>query len=55
MVFRGQGLAVPAQEADYRFLRFRPPIATLDKGTALPLPHIRLDRAMEFLLGDRLG
>ena len=55
MVFRGQGLAVPAQDADYRFLRFRPPIASLDKGTALPLPHIRLDRAMEFLLGDRLG
>ncbi|PLW75453.1 YcjX family protein [Cohaesibacter celericrescens] len=38
-----------------RFVRFRPP--ELDKsssGTALSLPHIRLDRALEFLLGDIL-
>jgi predicted YcjX-like family ATPase len=51
-VFRGQGLGRP--DGDFRFVRFRPPIATLDKGLPLPLPHIRLDRAMEFLLADRL-
>jgi uncharacterized protein len=35
---------------DYRFVRFRPPPADPIK----PLPHIRLDRAVEFLIGDRL-
>nr|WP_320141557.1 YcjX family protein [uncultured Cohaesibacter sp.] len=37
------------------FVRFRPP--ELDKnaeGVALSLPHIRLDRALDFLLGDIL-
>jgi predicted YcjX-like family ATPase len=48
--FRGlsQGSAA---EADYRFLRFRPPGGT---GIEAPLPHIRLDRALQFLIGDRL-
>jgi uncharacterized protein len=55
-VFRGDALAVDDEEADFRFLKFRPPIAKLDKDKeALPLPHIRLDRAMEFLLGDKLA
>ena len=54
-VFRGQGLAVPSAEADFRFVRFRPPMATLDKGELQPLPHIRLDRALEFLLGDKVN
>jgi predicted YcjX-like family ATPase len=39
------------------FLRFRPPRLVLN-GAGLeqaPLPHIRLDRAMEFLLGDKLA
>jgi uncharacterized protein len=54
-VLRGEGLHLSAEEADYRFLRFRPPLAQRDAaGTALPLPHIRLDRALQFLLGDRL-
>ncbi|RLQ87701.1 YcjX family protein [Notoacmeibacter ruber] len=38
-----------------RFVRFRPPM--LEKtagGAALSLPHIRLDRALQFLIGDRL-
>lgn len=40
---------------DYRFVRFRPPMTARDSaGAALPLPHIRLDRALQFLLGDRL-
>ncbi len=51
-----RGGSAPAGEADYRFVRFRPPRATLDDdGRSLPLPHIRLDRALQFLLGDRLA
>ena len=52
---RGEGLAVPHDEADYRFVRFRPPVAQpAADGESLPLPSIRLDRALEFLLGDKL-
>jgi predicted YcjX-like family ATPase len=42
-------------DADYRFLRFRPP--PLERGTngGPALPHIRMDRALQFLIGDRLG
>jgi predicted YcjX-like family ATPase len=55
LVFRGDALATPEDEADYRFLRFRPPLPRFaDNGELLPLPHIRLDRALQFLLGDRL-
>ncbi len=36
---------------DYRFVRFLPPKADPTQ----PLPHIRLDRAVEFLIGDRLA
>jgi predicted YcjX-like family ATPase len=55
LALRGDALAVPHDEADYRFLRFLPPVATLGKdGRPMPLPSIRLDRALEFLLGDRL-
>jgi uncharacterized protein len=44
------------QNADYRFLRFRPPIPQRDpSGELLALPHIRLDRALQFLFGDRLA
>src|SRR5262249_35129858 len=39
---------------DYRFLRFRPPAVAPHEGKAA-LPHIRLDRALQFLLGDRLA
>jgi len=46
--------AATTQEADFRFVRFRPPPveAAGDGGPALP--HIRLDRALQFLIGDRL-
>jgi uncharacterized protein len=55
LVFRGDALAVAEEEAEFRFLKFRPPVAQLGRdGEPLPLPHIRLDRAMQFLLGDRL-
>ncbi len=53
-VFLGDMGVVDPRAADYRFVRFRPPIAQRDAaGTALPLPHIRLDRALQFLLGDK--
>jgi predicted YcjX-like family ATPase len=39
-----------AEDAHFRFLRFRPPAIGKDD----PLPHIRLDRALQFLIGDRL-
>jgi uncharacterized protein len=43
-----------AQDADYRFLRLLPP-ALQNTGDGEPsLPHIRLDRALQFLIGDRL-
>ena len=39
-----------------RFPRFRPPPRQADAaGRPSVLPHIRLDRALEFLLGDRLA
>jgi predicted YcjX-like family ATPase len=51
--FKGLTTASPS-DADYRFLRFRPP-SLPRAGTITPtLPHIRLDRALQFLLGDRL-
>ncbi|MEO4040967.1 YcjX family protein [Hoeflea sp. CAU 1731] len=38
------------------FVRFRPPkLETTAEGLTLSLPHIRLDRALEFLLGDLLA
>jgi predicted YcjX-like family ATPase len=51
--FRGL-TAATADNADFRFLRFRPP--QLERsGTEEPaLPHIRLDRALQFLIGDKL-
>ena len=55
-VFRGDALGQGAGEGDYRFARFRPPLlARDDDGQWPPIPHIRLDRAIEFLLGDRLS
>jgi predicted YcjX-like family ATPase len=39
-----------------RFVRFRPPkIERTADGVSLSLPHIRLDRAVQFLIGDRLA
>lgn len=46
----------PAEDPAIRFVRFRPPLLERTaEGTKLSLPHIRLDRALEFLLGDRLA
>ena len=45
-----------AVDSSLRFIRFRPPMLekTAD-GLTLSLPHIRLDRALQFLIGDRLA
>jgi uncharacterized protein len=46
----------PLTRADERmFVRFRPPnVATIPGTGSGPLPHIRLDRAIDFLIGDHL-
>lgn len=42
-------------ESAIRFVRFRPPkLERTAEGVTLSLPHIRLDRALQFLIGDRL-
>jgi uncharacterized protein len=43
-------------EGNMRFVRFRPPALEMTKdGITLSLPHIRLDRALQFLIGDKLA
>lgn len=55
LVFRENASAAKSNEIDYRFVRFRPPMPIrTEKGILAPPPHIRLDRAFQFLLGDRL-
>ncbi len=49
-IFEGDAIALPEADNDWRFVRFRPPAAQ----RGLPAPHIRLDRALQFLIGDRL-
>ena len=45
-----------AKVEDLRFVRFRPPrLERTAEGVSLSLPHIRLDRALQFLVGDRLA
>jgi hypothetical protein len=51
--FRGLSSAA-ADSSDFRFLRFRPPALERDGKGEPALPHIRLDRALQFLIGDRL-
>ena len=50
-VFQGDAIALPEAENDVRFVRFRPPLTARGE----PAPHIRLDRAMQFLFGDKLA
>jgi hypothetical protein len=45
---------VTHEDAAFRFLRFRPPRIDRTMDGLPSLPHIRLDRALEFLIGDRL-
>jgi predicted YcjX-like family ATPase len=49
-----RGLSAPGGP-DFRFLRFRPPPAERAADGLPALPHIRLDRALQFLIGDRLS
>jgi uncharacterized protein len=51
--FRGISTTSP-QNADFRFLRVRPPVLEVTESGTPALPHIRLDRALQFLIGDRL-
>jgi len=43
-----------SDQTDFRFLRFRPPLLAREGGEEPALPHIRLDRALQFLIGDKL-
>jgi predicted YcjX-like family ATPase len=48
--------AAEADAPSLRFVRFRPPkLERTAEGMTLSLPHIRLDRALQFLIGDRLA
>ena len=42
------------QGGDFRSIRFRPPMLEETDDGIPALPHIRLDRALQFLIGDRL-
>ncbi|MDA9528648.1 YcjX family protein [Bradyrhizobium sp. CCBAU 25338] len=51
-----RGLSTEAAEtSDFRFLRFRPPKLEREGNGEPALPHIRLDRALQFLIGDKLS
>ena len=46
----------PEAASPVRFMRFRPPaLERTAEGLTLSLPHIRLDRALDYLIGDRLA
>src|SRR3954447_16358302 len=51
--FRGLSSASD-EKTDFRFLRFRPPQLESLGEQDPALPHIRLDRALQFLIGDKL-
>jgi hypothetical protein len=51
--FRGLS-STGTEKTDFRFLRFRPPPLECDGENAPALPHIRLDRSLQFLIGDKL-
>jgi uncharacterized protein len=58
-LFDGEGAfsglsSAPPGKSDFRFLRFRPPRLEHEDAGEPALPHIRLDRALQFLIGDRL-
>lgn len=53
---RPEAVFDPAARWQIRAPRFRPPLVSPDAGGRLrPPPQIRLDRALEFLIGDRLA
>ncbi|MFN7101714.1 MAG: YcjX family protein, partial [Pseudorhizobium sp.] len=51
-----KGLGNGGEMPEINFVRFRPPaVEEAGGGIRLSVPHIRLDRAMQFLFGDRLA
>ncbi|WP_127524166.1 YcjX family protein [Mesorhizobium sp. Z1-4] len=55
-LFKANGVHGDQHETELRFVRFKPPkVEESAEGLKLSLPHIRLDRALQFLLGDRLA
>jgi predicted YcjX-like family ATPase len=55
-IFEHNAVSDSKHEELLRFVRFRPPVLEQgNDGQTLSLPHIRLDRAMEFLIGDWLA
>ncbi|MDG4875522.1 YcjX family protein [Mesorhizobium sp. WSM4935] len=55
-VFDTSGSPPDSTEPAIRFVRFRPPkLERTAEGVTLSLPHIRLDRALQFLIGDHLA
>jgi uncharacterized protein len=57
-VFEQSGAVSEQEKTDpaVRFVRFRPPkLERTAEGMTLSLPHIRLDRALQFLIGDHLA
>jgi len=58
LVFEAGGASGHQTNGDptIRFVRFRPPkLEKTAEGVTLSLPHIRLDRALQFLIGDHLA
>lgn len=52
----GEAHPKKAEFPNLKFVRFRPPqLERTAEGLTLSLPHIRLDRALQFLLGDKLA
>lgn len=55
-IFEDSKQAEKQPDPPIRFVRFRPPKLERDAdGLKLSLPHIRLDRALQFLVGDHLA
>ena len=55
-VFDPSGPQGESNEPAIRFVRFRPPkLERTAEGVTLSLAHIRLDRALQFLIGDHLA
>lgn len=62
LIKQGREPASDPMERDVRVIRFRPPVLSAPRdakgvprpGQPLVLPHIKLDHALEFLIGDRL-
>jgi predicted YcjX-like family ATPase len=52
--FPGDLPAEATPGGDFRAIRFRPPALEETEAGGPALPHIRLDRALQFLIGDRL-